>query len=623
MRDAERPLRISAILLLIIAILIVYWPVQHYDFVNYDDEGYVTNNLYVHSGLTREGLIWAFTNFDIGHWHPLTWLSHMVDYRLFSRNPAGHHWTNVLIHLLNALLLLGILERMTGMFWRSFLVAALFAVHPLNVESVAWISERKNVLSTLFWVLTLWVYWWYALAPRFSRYALLTVTFLLGLLTKPMLVTLPFVLLLVDFWPLRRLGWGWTRGHVAPASERIAVMPEATGRRIIAEKIPLLILVFFSITQTIRAAAFVDTLATTDAVPFSHRLITAVVSYAAYIEKIFWPSGLAVFYPYPQNWSFWEVGGAVLLLTGVSGFVVLFAKRLPYLPMGWLWYLGTLVPVIGLVQAGGQAMADRYGYVPLIGLFIMIVWAVSDWARSRRLSNRWLPVLSILILTALSAIAMKQLPYWRNSTALFEHALEVTRNNHVAHSNLGEALMSSGRPKEAIAHFEAALKIKTNPDYYNNVGIALAAMGRTQEAMIYYQKALKGNPGYAKAYNNIGVALGDQQRYAEAMAYFKRALELKPDYADAHNNRGLALALQGKPGEALFHYEKALGINPETPGTNRNLGMALMALGKWDEAIVQFRTALSLHPEDSETTRLLECAVFKRKTGVTTGTVNR
>ena len=411
MHDNTRSLKFFAVLLLVIAVLCVYWPVQDYDFVNYDDQGYVSENRQVRLGFSVDGLIWAFTDQRTGHWHPLTWLSHMVDYQLFLRNPGGHHWTNVILHLLNTLLLLGFLVRATGLFWRSIMVASLFAIHPLNVESVAWISERKNVLSTFFWILTLWAYLRYTLSPGIKRYILTLLAFLLGLLTKPMLVTLPFVLLLIDFWPLGRLRFeGETVRGTGISGDGNAALTAISVARLVIEKVPFFILAVFSSFMTIRAAKFVGTLSTFDHVPLAYRLATAAVSYANYIGKMFWPRDMTVFYPYVPTWPAWQVGGALLLLLGMSSIAILNGRRAPYLPVGWFWYLGTLVPVIGLIQAGDQSMADRYAYIPLIGLFIAFVWGICEVSVGWRYRRILLPSLSAMVLLGLTAGMVNQLP---------------------------------------------------------------------------------------------------------------------------------------------------------------------------------------------------------------------
>lgn len=600
--------RACAVIVLVVVVLWVYWPVQQYDFVNYDDQGYVSGNRQIRLGLSVEGLKWAFTDLRTGHWHPLTWLSHMLDYQLYLLNPGGHHWTNAILHLINTLLLLGILARMTGLFWRSMIVASLFALHPLNVESVAWISERKNVLSTFFWMVTLWAYLWYVLSPGVKRYVWVLSAFGLGLLAKPMLVTLPFVLLLIDFWPLRRWRIGGSMAGGGLVVEGRPALPATSFFHLLVEKIPLFILAVLSSIMTINAAKYVNTVATIDKVPLGHRLMTAAVSYAEYVGKTIWPHDLTVFYPYVQSWPAWQVGGAFLLILGVSGAVLLAGRKAPYLPVGWFWYLGTLVPVIGLVQAGDQAMADRYAYIPLIGLFIVLAWGLSEGSAGWRFRKILLLSVSGLILLGLTAATANQLPVWQNSITLFEHALKVTRNNRVAQTNLGAALVEAGRPQEAIAHYEAAMRIRPEPEFHINIGVALMHAGRLDEAMAHYRETLKERPDYAKAYNNIGVVLGKQGKLEEAIGNFERALELKPDYADAYNNLGFAMAQKGRHGEAISHYAKSLRYDPDNPKTYCNMGIAFLALGRPKEAAVQIRAALELDPENAEIYKLLRHA---------------
>jgi Flp pilus assembly protein TadD len=576
-------------LALIAANLIVYAPVWHHGFVNFDDDDYVTANPVVQHGLTWHGVAWALTTDHASNWHPLTWLSHMLDVQLYGLDPGAHHLTNLLLHIANTLLLFGLLNRMTGALGRSAFVAGLFAVHPLHVESVAWVAERKDVLSTLFWMLTLWAYVEYVKRPDLSqsglrRYAVVLLFFALGLLAKPMLVTLPFVLLLLDFWPLGRIGTG---SNPAGGVE-ISCDEWSSISRLVWEKVPLLVLAVASSIVTFvvhrRGAAVISL----TAVPLQLRVENALVSYVVYIGKMLWPVHLAVLYPYPRTLPAWWVATAFLFLVGMSVAVIRAGPRHPYLPVGWFWYLGTMVPVIGLIQVGDQAMADRYTYIPLIGLFIIVAWGVPD------LLARWplrlwkfvlptisLPAAAVLVILACAIAARGQLEYWEDSTTLWTHTLAVTTRNNIAHNNLGAVLADEGKIGEAIAHYSEALRIK--PDYadaHNNLGVALDDQGKVDEAIAHYTEALLIKPTYADAHSNLGIALANQGKIDEAIAQFTEALRINPDSAKAHNNLGVALASQGKLDEAIAHFTEALRIKPDYTDAHNNLELALARRAK-------------------------------------------
>jgi Flp pilus assembly protein TadD len=600
-------------LALAVAVFAVFWQVQTHDFVNFDDQEYVTDNPHVRAGLTVEGIAWAFTTFYAGNWHPLTWLAHMLDCQLFGLNPAGHHLTNVVLHLANTLLLLLILHRMTGALWRSSLVAALFAIHPLHVESVAWVAERKDVLSTLFWFLTIWAYLGYVKRPSSGRYLLVLVAFACGLMAKPMVVTLPFVLLLLDYWPLARMHRRLPHDgenlqlHAAGGSGENSV----AFLRLLREKAPLLALAAVSSVMTFIAQKSGGAIEILDVVPVESRLGNALVSYVKYIGKMLWPNHLAIFYPHPgDSLLWWQPVGAALLLTGITLLVVREAQRRPYLITGWLWYVGTLVPVIGLVQVGGQAMADRYTYVPLIGLFVAVAWSLGDLARTWRYS-RFASVVAVgAVLSVLTICTWKQVRYWRNSFTLFEHALGVTTNNFVAENNLANALVSQNRLQEAIPHYARAIALKpTHAEAYGNMGVLLARQGRFPEASAYYVRALQLKPDSAEIHNNLGVALVELGRVEEATRHYLRAIKLKPDYAEAYNNLGNALAERERLGEAIPDFEKALILYPSYPEAHNNLGVALARLGRLEEAISHFKKALQLKPDFTQARDNLEIAL--------------
>jgi Tfp pilus assembly protein PilF len=497
-------------LALALATLAVFWQVRNYDFVGYDDPDYVSNNQYVKTGLTRNSITWAFTTSHASNWHPMTWLSHMLDCRLFGTEPGWHHLTNLLLHLANTLLLFGLLNRMTGALWRSAFVAAAFALHPLHVESVAWIAERKDVLSTFFWMLTMAAYLRYVNRPGVSRYLLTLVTFALGLMAKPMLVTLPFVLLLLDYWPLGRFQKGQPTKDTRRPRRKTLRTPSQwhVFYHLIREKIPFFALAALSSVVTFIVQQKFAAVATTRQFPLTGRIANAFISYLAYIRKMIWPSRLAMFYPYPHRTNL--MGQAIvsaLLLIFISIVIIWMARRRRYLLTGWLWYLGTLVPVIGLVQVGDQALADRYSYIPLTGLFIIIAWGLPDLLAKWRFRKIALAVSAIAVLSALSIRTYIQQGYWRNTTTLCEHALKVTQGNYVAHYCLAADFLHRGQIdqiEQAVNHYHQTLQIK--PNYFKALGglaEAFARQGRTDQAVKYYNEALRLEPDGFFSLNNL------------------------------------------------------------------------------------------------------------------------
>ena len=496
--------KIIACLFLIVATLATYSDLRNHQFINFDDPIYITNNPPVRGGLTLTGLAWAFTTHYAGFWIPLTWLSFMVDSQLFGLHPGGFLLTNLLFHIANALLLFLWLLRTTRALGRSFLVAALFALHPLHVESVAWVTERKDVLSTFFWLLSMWAYIWYVESPGIRRYLLILVCFSLGLMAKPMMVTLPFVLLLLDYWPLGR----WPQKSPGSAKNSRTQKPRSGVPlgRLIWEKIPLLALVVIFSVVTIYAQKEQGALAQLAYIPLPSRLANALVTYVTYMVRMIYPSGLAVFYPHSRDaFPLWQVLGASLTLVFISLLIIRQTSRHPYLLVGWLWYLGTLVPVIGLVQAGEQALADRFTYVPLIGLFIMVAYGMADLGARWRAPRFLLPVGAGVVLSALMICTWVQVSYWRGSISLYEHTLKVTGGNPLIHGNLGVVLAAQGKLDQAVAHYAEALRLK--PDYagvHNDLGLALAAQGKLEQAMAHYAEALRLKPDDAAVYNNLG-----------------------------------------------------------------------------------------------------------------------
>ena len=603
------------------AAIAVYWPVTHFEFVSFDDPVYVTGNEVVQTGLSLGTMGWAFTTLEAQFWHPLTWLSHMVDWQIYGLKAGGHHLTNLLLHLANTLLLFGVMQRMTGAVWRSGLLAALFALHPLHVESVAWVAERKDVLSTLFWMLALWAYGRYVElkvagcklqvgaqrrgntqygtrnTSSYSRltcrpafcYSVSLFFFALGLMAKPMLVTLPFVLLLVDYWPLRRFEL------TALDTQRATLM------RLVREKVPFFVLTMVASVLAFQAQKNAGELLSMDQLPMGVRIGNALVSYVRYLGKALWPADLAVHYPHPGQWPVWSVVGALLLLAGVTLVVILARVQRPYLVVGWFWFVGTLVPVIGLVQVGGHAMADRYTYVPLIGIFILTVWGVAEAVATRRYGNWALAALGAAAVIGCMGCSRLQLEHWRNSLALFEHALAVAPNNALVRNNLGVTLLRMGKSAEAVDHFQEALRIKADyADAHFNLGIALFQLGQVPAAIEQYEEALRLKPGLADAHNNLGAVLFQQGKAAEAIGHYEQALRLKPRYAEAHYNLGNAIFRQGKVAEAIDHYQQAVQIKPNYADAHRNLAVALFEQGKVPEAVGHLERALRLKPEDAD-----------------------
>jgi Tfp pilus assembly protein PilF len=547
--------------------LAVYGQATNHDFVSYDDPLYVTQNSHVQAGLTWRGVVWAFTTGHASNWHPVTWLSHMLDIEIFGLNPGEHHLTNVVFHLANAWLLFFVLQRMTGAFWRSAAVSALFCLHPLHVESVAWVAERKDVLSTFFWLLTMASYGRFVEKRGPGRYALVIVSFALGLMAKPMVVTLPFVLLLLDYWPLGRFDSPNPAGDGLPKK----TLP------LVREKIPLFLMAGVSCVVTFLVQQHGPAVQSLEQIPMGVRLTNAVVSYATYVVKTIWPCGLAVYYPHPMSeLPAWQIAGAVLLLMVVSGLFAVVRKNHPYLIVGWLWFVGTLVPAIGIVQVGGQAMADRYTYIPVVGLFIAAVWGFAAIGENWKAARRALPVAACTVIAAFTIGTWFQVRHWKNSAALFDHALRVTKDNQLAHNQLGQALHEAGRVDEAIRHFEEALRI--TPQYVSahiNLGDALKDQGKLDDAAHAYGTALRFVPDHATAKNNLGVILAMQGKMTEGITLFSQVLKVDPENVRAHNNLGIVLAQQRKYEEATHHFREALRIDPNSESARKNLRLVL------------------------------------------------
>jgi len=543
-------------LLLVIATFALYYPVNGQPFANYDDADYVFDNFHVKSGLHWSTVTWAFTTYAAANWHPLTWLSHAADVQFFQLNPARHHDINLLLHLLNVVLLFWVLQRATGYVGRSAMVAALFALHPINVESVVWIAERKNLLSMMFFLLALGAYRWYAFQPRTGRYAVVALLYAMGLMSKPQVITLPCVLLLWDYWPLRRMFAGSQESNST-------AFAGTSFSDLIWEKLPLFALAAGSAFITIRAQGAGGA---TSWYPLSIRLSNAIVSYMSYLGKALWPARLAVMYPHPgSSLKSWHVATALLLLLAITG-LVLIGRRHRYLPVGWFWFLGTLVPMIGLKQVGSQAMADRYAYLPFIGLFIMVCWGISDWAQHRHLARAWLAAPSLAALLGLMVVAHRQIGYWNDHVTLWSHALQVTSGNWQAENNLGMALLRQGRMEDAIPHFRAAAAIDPSDAVSNmNIGIYEHSRGSVPLAIEQYKKAIsltRNSKLKAEAYNNLGYAYKDLGDYADALQNLQAAVNVNPEFVGAWISLGLVAQKSGDFGLAIQAYSRAVKIEP-------------------------------------------------------------
>jgi tetratricopeptide (TPR) repeat protein len=567
---------------LLVAIAIVFGQTLRFDFVNFDDKTYVYQNAQVRKGLSWHGFAWAFSHFSQCNWHPLTWLSHMADYERYQLWPGGHHLTSVLLHVATVLLLYIVLLRMTARRWPSAGVAALFAIHPLHVESVAWVAERKDVLSALFFMLTLAAYVSYVRrAFSVARYLAVVLCFGLGLLAKPMLVTLPFVLLLLDYWPLRRAD-------------------STSFRLILLEKVPLLVMAAASSIVTWFAQR--GAIKSIDHYPLQERVANAIVSYGGYLMRFVWPTDLTVQYPYVNNLPMWQIAAALLLLAVISAAAIAWRSRCPYFVVGWLWYLGMLVPVIGLVQVGDQAHADRYMYLPMIGPAISIAWAIADFARTSA-RRRYCCIVSAAVLATLTVTAWRQVDYWRDSESLWTRALNCTSGNWLALHNLGTLHMNSGRTAEAIADFEAALAIKPNlPQTQNSLGLAFAARDDFDAAYTYFQQAIDSDPNDAEIQNNFGLTYAKAGKFRLARGHYEAALRIRPDYPEAHCNLALALQSAGQTEAAIEHLRKALEIWPDDAEACNNLGGILFQsanrdVAKMDEAISYLQRAISIRPD--------------------------
>jgi len=574
--------------------LITYYPVRHNDFIALDDPDYVTENADVQQGFKLKTVAWAFTTFRAANWHPVTWLSHIADCHLFGVDPAAHHLTNLFMHVINAVLLFLLLNRMTGALWRSALVAALFALHPLNVESVAWIAERKNLLSTFFFLLTIWSYITYVRLPSFRNYMVTMTTFALGLMAKPMLVTLPFILLLLDFWPLRRVAFS---NRTATASE--TKTDGATATELLREKVPFFLLSILSSMVTLKAQT--PAMASLQLLPLGMRTSHAVVAYATYVAGLFWPVHLAVLYPYTKVLSPLRLGLSLALLFGCSAVCLLKIRRKPYLIVGWLWFVGSLVPVIGIVQVGLQSRADRYVYVPFIGSFVMLSWMLGEGVDAAPRLRKIVAGTSVLGLTLLAIDTHSQLGYWRDNNALFGHALEVTKNNAMAHMIIAGELVQKGDHDGALAHATAALKMEPkNGSIYYTIGRIKLLQGRAEEAENYFRQALQfpNSPQYlGMIHDRIAFLLDRRGNFAQAETEYRKAIQLNPDES-YYPRLNLAVVLQreGHFDDAVEQYASLIKDAPTEPSLYFLLGKTREQQRRLPDAVAAFRKTLELQP---------------------------
>lgn len=630
--------------MLLIAVFGAFAPILSNGFVNYDDPDYVTTNAQVQHGLNWASLAWAFRSTEHGNWHPLTWLAHIVECQVFGLKPWGHHLTSLLLHALNTVLVFLVFKRMTGATWRSFIVAALFGLHPLRVESVAWVAEQKDVLSTAFGLLALWAYTRYAQtvhspqsrnlssgradqqlrekdrseARRGARfqisnfkseiqnsgwfcYLMAVLLYALSLMSKPMLVTLPFILLLLDYWPLGRFRESnQALGQSPNPNAQSSVTSDLRGLgRLVPEKIPFLLLAAASSVVTFLVQNKVGAVATLAGATPIARLANALVSYCRYLGKLVWPTHLAVFYPLPSFLAIEVLLVAALLLLGVTAVAVLWWRKRPYLPTGWFWFLGTLVPVIGLVQVGSQSMADRYSYLPSIGVLVVVVWSVHALISSWRYRRLVALLLAAVPLLTLGWLTRQQAGYWHDSGTLFQHALQVTGPNTTVYWHLGDyAFMERASLEEAVGYYRKAIALDSNfPDIHFQLANALYRQGARAEAVHEYEETLRCRPNWAKAHSNFGYVLEGMGRLDDALSHLREAVRLAPDSAEAQSNLGRVLYRKGAFAESIDHLQQAMALNPTVPEIHNTLGLALEATGRQDEAFKEFEAALRLKPD--------------------------
>jgi len=611
---------------LVVVTLAVFWQVHRYDFVNFDDDIYVTENSHIQSGITLDGVRWAFSATYAEFWHPLTWLSLMLDYQLYGLSAGGYHLTNLILHILSTLLLFWLFNRMTGSIWKSAFVAAFFALHPLHVESVAFITKRKDVLSAFFWMLTLCLYIYYTEKPLIRRYLLVLFSSVLALMSKPMVVTLPVIMILLDYWPLGRLQSqkignnltdivpvskdkikqktktkkGALKKNISTSNDR--KLSEAKIAGIIPlwqlwEKIPFF--VFSAVFSIVSVYAHYKPSA--KLFPLSSRMANAPVSFVTYLEKTFWPHNMAVFYPFSDQLPVWQIMGAVLLIIVISTAVIIAVKRLPYLFVGWLWYSITLLPVIGIVQAGNRTMSDNYTYLPSIGIAVMLAWGIPLLFQREDIFKKILFPSGIAVLAIMAILSRQQCGYWKNSITLFSHALQVTKDNYLAHNNRGVWYYELGQYQRAIEDFNEAIRLK--PDYapaYTGLGVSFCELGQYQLAIEDYNQAIRLEPDYAKAYANRGNAYDKLGQYQRAIEEYDEAIRLKPDYAKPYYNRGNAYSKLAQYQFAIENFNNAIHLKPDYAEAYNNRGATYAKFGQYQLAIENFNNAIHLKPDYAE-----------------------
>ena len=639
------------ILLLIASTGAVYWQVKEHGFILADDPLYIVDNPNVQRGLSIDNIVWAFTTGYAANWHPLTWLSHMLDHNLYGMNPAGHHLTSAFLHIMNSILVFLVFSRMTGSIWRSAFVAGIFALHPLHVESVAWAAERKDVLAALFWMLSMLSYTYYVEKKERKHYLLVLVFFSLGLMAKPIVVTLPFVLLLLDYWPLRRFMSFRENRKRSSSKNEPAPRQAAQLLALVQEKRPLFVLSAISSVITLLVQQRGGAVSSWSYLPLDSRIANALVAYIGYLGKTFWPLELAVFYPHPlTTLPLWQPVVAGVLLVAISVLAIRAHRAHPYFLVGWFWFLGTLIPVIGLVQVGEQSLADRYMYLPLVGLSIIMAWGANQLSSEWRNRRTILLATGSTLLFALIIQTWFQVSYWKDTLTLFDHATRVTSNNYVALANIGTVLQSEGRTDAAIDHYEQSLKI--NPTYelahydlavalqtrgeqdkarahyeeairlrpdnagsHYGLAMILSEMGETGRSKDHYLKALQIDPDYWQAHFGLGLTFGREGISDSAIVHFARVLQLKPDNPNAHFQLGVVLHQKGELQGAITHYSQAIRLKPDYAVAHANLGAALHQLGRIPEAVVQYRQALRLDPDNANARNNLEAAmeILKKK----------
>jgi tetratricopeptide (TPR) repeat protein len=666
----SKHLKIISILILIILNILIYWNIQNHAFINYDDQLYVTSNHRIQAGITLKSVFNTFTDTHTSNWHPITMMSHMLDWQLFGDRAGGHHWTSLIIHIFNTVLLFLLLNQLTGAIWRSAIVAALFAVHPMNVESVAWVAERKNVLSTFFWILTMLLYVWYVKQPGWKRYLPVFLCFALGLMSKPMLVTLPFVLLLLDYWPLNRTA-------INTQNKTEIQVPLKTEKEkisfLILEKIPFFILTAISICVTLYTQHAVGAMMSTGYLSLAKRISNALFSYNLYIKKMFWPIDLSVFYPLYKI-DIWQllIGSSLLII--LTMIVLNYYRKYPYLLVGWFWYLGTLVPVIGLVQVGAQSMADRYAYVPFIGLFIMLVWYLADIVKRNAYIKFRLILTSFVVISVLSVLSWQRCQLWGDQLALWNDVLknhkvalaynfrglayvdkgqyslaladynlaierdqkfaEALNNRAIlyftigqynnalkdynqavnlkpqfadAYYNRGMLYLEIHQLGAAISDFTEAINIEPDmADYFNNRGVALRLKGEYEKSFADFNQALKLKQNFAEAYFNKGLIYHLHKQYFPAIANFTEALRIKPAYVDANFTRGIAFASIGKYDQAIEDFSYVLQVDSKHIPALKNLGIVLKNMKRYEESSVQFQKCIQINPDDNEALKYLK-----------------